>query len=242
MATAETAGQATLGMLMMTTRPVHLPGAQSNPASHPYPVRFLEVPGAGPEALVGGEDDIVGAYIDCARQLEREGVAAISSNCGFTGRFQPDVAAAVSIPVALSSLLLVPWVARTIPPGSKVGVVTYDAEKLGEQHFNGAGWSAKDTPVVVAGIEGTETWRELRNDAPEPDPDIFERDVVGATEGLLAANPDIRAMVLECSVFPAAGPAVRAATGLPVYHFVTLAKLLMTSVTPGFARARAAAE
>jgi hypothetical protein len=39
------------------------------------------------------------AYI-AARGMEKDGVAAITSNCGFTARFQKDVAASVSIPVA----------------------------------------------------------------------------------------------------------------------------------------------
>ena len=75
-----------------------------------------------------------------------------------------------------------------------------------------------------------------------PRPAVFERDVVGATERMLAAAPDVGAIVLECSVFPAAGPAVRAATGLPVYHFVTLASMLMASVVAGPVRTLAAAE
>ena len=237
----ESADAPTLGMLMLTTRPVHLPGAMSNPAAHPYPVRFLEVPGAQTEVVVGDDAQIVGAYIDGARQLEREGVAAITSNCGFTARFQPQVASAVSVPVALSSLLLVPWVARTIPPGTKVGVVTFDAERLAERHYNGAGWSAEDTPVAMVGIEGSETWRELSKPVPEPDPSVLERDVLDAAQGLLGADPTVRALVLECSAFPAAAPAVRAATGLPVYHFVTLASLLMASIGPGPALALAAA-
>ena len=87
----ESADAPTLGMLMLTNRPLHLPGALSNPASHPYPVRFLEVPGAHTEVVVGDDTQIVGAYIDGARQLEHEAVAAITSNCGFTARFQPQV-------------------------------------------------------------------------------------------------------------------------------------------------------
>ena len=109
------------------------------------------------------------------------------------------------------------------------------------RHFNGAGWSAEDTPVAMIGIEGSETWRELCKPVPEPDPSVLERDVLDAAQRLLGADPTVRALVLECSVFPAAAPAVRAATGLPVYHFVTLASLLMASIGPGPALALAAA-
>lgn len=69
-------------------------------------------------------------------------MSRLIANCGFAHIYQAEVAAAGSIPIALSSLLLVPFVAKTLPHGGKVGIVTYDANKLREDHFVVAGWSA----------------------------------------------------------------------------------------------------
>ena len=63
-----------------------------------------------------------------------------------------------------------------------------------------------------------------------------------ATRGMLAANPEICSIVLECSAFPLAGDAVRRATGLPTVHFLTMANMLLRSAPPRARAARAAAE
>lgn len=232
----------TLGLLQLTQRPVLVPGAVSDPAAHPYPIRAMQVPGADPDTVLGEDPHIHEAYIACARELEAEGVAAITSNCGFTARFQRQVAAAVTIPVALSSLLLVPFAARLLPPGGRIGIVTYDSDKLTERFFEGAGWSSSEIPVAVDGIQGTESWRELSTMTPNLSVAMVERDVVATVERQRREYPDIRAIVLECSVFPIAGRAVRAATGLPVLHFRTLAAYLMATVTEDAPGLSAAAE
>ena len=232
----------TLGMLQLQNTPIRLPGAISNPATYDFPVRYLQVPGAWTKNVVGTDPAVVTAYIEAAKQLEKEGVAAISTNCGFTARFQKDVAAAVKVPVALSSLSLVPFMARIIPPGKKLGIVTYDAKQLVELHFNGAGWSMKDTPAVTVGIEGSESWTEMAKPDPKFNVTMLERDVLAATRKLLSANPGVVALVLECSAFPIVAAAVRREIGLPTVDFSTLQRFLMASVTARAGMARAAAE
>ncbi|NIT78885.1 MAG: aspartate/glutamate racemase family protein, partial [Thermoplasmata archaeon] len=60
-----------------------------------------------------------------ARELEREGVDAIMGDCGFMALFQKALQESVRVPVFSSSLLLVPLVARMIPEGKRVGILTY---------------------------------------------------------------------------------------------------------------------
>ena len=81
-----------------------------------------------------------------ARALEREGVRAITTNCGFLAMYQTDMAAAVSIPVFTSSLMLVPLVYRMLPPGKVVGIMTVDASSLRPDHFAGAGITGTSPP------------------------------------------------------------------------------------------------
>src|SRR5262245_47270804 len=85
----------TLGMLQLAHTPVRLPGAISNPATYDFPVHYRQVPGAWTSNVIGPDDLIHEAYIAAARTMEKDGVAAITSNCGFTARFQKDVAASV---------------------------------------------------------------------------------------------------------------------------------------------------
>lgn len=221
-----------LGVLELQNKPVELPKTLAGPGTFSFPVKRLQVPGASARNVVDGDRSVRDAYIKCARQLEREGVAAIIGNCGFTALFQADVAAAVSIPVALSSLSLVPVVAKTLPPGRKVGILTYEARKLTEDHFVGAGWSSKDISVVVKGIEGSESWHELVKPVPKPVVPVLIKDVMTATTSLLQAEPDIGGLVFECTGFPIAADTVRRETRLRVADILTLANMLMEMSPP----------
>ncbi|MFF0458349.1 hypothetical protein [Nocardia africana] len=216
-----------LGVLQLENEPVNIPGTFASPETFQFPVKRLTVPGAWARKLVDGDLSLKDSYISCARQLESEGVAAITTNCGMSALFQEDIAAAVSIPVAVSSLLMVPVVARTMPKGRKVGVLTYDADKLTERHFVGAGWSPENFPVAIAGIEGSESWRRLADPAPAVTPDLLIGDVLVAVKTLLQRAPSVGALVFECTGFPVASETVRRETGLLVADSVSLAKSLV---------------
>ncbi|WP_210236485.1 MULTISPECIES: hypothetical protein [unclassified Mesorhizobium] len=217
-----------LGIVELETKPVVHPGFMAGPGTFPFPVRRRQVPGAFTCNVIDGDKSVEAGYVAAARELERYGVSAIVSNCGFTGLYQAAVAEAVSIPVAMSSLLLVPFVARTLKRGSKIGLLTYDAPKLTESHYACAGWSSKDISVAVGGIEGSELWYEFAKPAPEIDVKVLIRDVRAAARKLLDANPDIGAFVFECTAFPIAADAVRKDTGLRVADVTTLANMLFS--------------
>ena len=225
------ADQPVLGVLQLQNLSLDIPGSMGHPGSYEAPVRFMNVPGAWAANVVGSGDGPLQSYVDCARQLETEGCAAITSNCGFTARFQPKIAAAVSIPVAMSSLMLVPQAVKELPPGKTLGLVTYDSQELTEEHVNGAGWSRRDMAVEIVGIEGSECWHCMAQPNVPMTREMIERDVLEATGRLLADHSDIAGIVLECSAFPVACEAVRRATGLPTVHFMTLANRLIGQVT-----------
>ena len=133
-------------------------------------VRALTDAGASPDLVVRrGAAGLLPAFVDGARQLEREGVGAITTNCGFLVTYQRELAAAVAVPVFTSSLLLVPLVHRMLPPGRRVGIMTVDAASLGAEHLTAAGVGA-DVPVAVAGLEGEKEFtRVLLGDEMELD-------------------------------------------------------------------------
>lgn len=217
----------TLGVLELENKPLEIPGTFGSPETFEFPLKRLTAPGAWVQTVIDGDETVKEAYIEGARQLEKDGVVAITANCGFTALFQSEVAAAVSIPVALSSLLLVPLVSSTLPDGKKVGVITYDSRRLEERHFNAAGWSSNDIPVAVAGIEGSESWRQLGDPTPEVEPELLIKDVQAAVTSLLEADPTVGALVFECTAFPVASEAVRRETGLLLADSVSLSRMLM---------------
>src|SRR5206468_1368894 len=100
------------------------------------PVRYYSVVGASSDRVVrGGDRELLPLFVEGARVLEREGARAITTSCGFLAKFQQELAAAVSVPVFTSSLMLVPLVHRMLPPDRAVGVLTVDASSLRPEHY-----------------------------------------------------------------------------------------------------------
>ncbi|MCK1411537.1 hypothetical protein IVB55_00210 [Bradyrhizobium sp. CW4] len=224
-----------LGILELENRPISHVGALCAEKTHPFPLKRLTVEGANVAKLVSGDSSVRNAYISAARKLEREGVSAITTNCGFSSLYQNDVAASVNVPVIMSSLALVPFVAPNLPKGMQVGILTYDSTKLLEIHLEGAGWSSADFSVAIGGIEGSLTWKLLADPEPDASREVITDDVLNGVRALIKAEPTIGAIVLECAGFTLAGDAVRSETGLMVADFVTLANILMEISPPNLA-------
>src|ERR1700734_1476117 len=147
---------APLGILMLEARFPRIPGDMGNALTWPFPVLYRVVAGASPERVVlGGAAGLLDDFLAAAEELVRHGAEAITTNCGFLALFQREIAAHVRVPVATSSLLQVPWVQATLPPGKRVGVITVSAGSLTPRHLAAAGVPL-DTPIV-----GTETGREF---------------------------------------------------------------------------------
>ncbi|PTM41769.1 aspartate/glutamate racemase family protein [Bosea sp. 124] len=223
---------APLGILMLEARFPRILGDMGNGATWPFPVLYRVVGGASPDKVVlKGAAGLLPDFIAAAQDLVRLGAEAITTNCGFLSLFQRELAAAVGVPVATSSLMQVPWVQATLPPGKRVGLVTVSAGSLSPAHLEGAGVPL-DTPV--AGTEnGVEFFRVLiKAEKDDMDIDLAERDVVNAALDLIARHPDIGAIVLECTNMPPYAAAVQAATGLPVHDIYSMITWFHTGLRP----------
>lgn len=213
---------APLGVLMLEARFPRILGDMGNGATWPFPVLYKVVSGASPEKVVlKGAAGLLPDFIAAAQELVRLGAEAITTNCGFLSLFQRELAAAINVPVATSSLMQAPWVQATLPPGKRVGLVTVSAATLTPQHLTAVGVPA-DTPVT-----GTENGREffrvlIKAEKQEMDIDLAEQDVVEAALRLVAKHPEVGAIVLECTNMPPYAAAVQAATGLPVYDIYSM--------------------
>jgi hypothetical protein len=213
---------APLGILMLEAKFPRIPGDMGNATTWPFPVLYRVVSGASPEKVVlKGAAGLLPDFIEAAQDLVRLGAEAITTNCGFLSLFQKEIARAVGVPVATSSLMQVPWVQATLPPGKRVGLVTVSGSTLTPAHLTGAGVPL-DTPVV-----GTENGREffrvlIKAEKDDMDIALAEQDVVGAGRELVANNPDIGAIVLECTNMPPYAAALQATVGLPVYDISSM--------------------
>jgi hypothetical protein len=224
----------TVGILMLDTRFPRIPGDMGNAATFPFPVRYQRVPGADPDLVVRrGAAGLLPAFIEGARQLEREGVGAITTNCGFLVTFQRELAASVRVPVFSSSLLLVPLVHRLLPPARRVGIMTVNAGALTPAHLEGAG-IGPEIPIAVAGLETEKEFtRVLLGNELELDVDLAREEHIRVARRLVAHHPDVGALVLECTNMPPYSADIRRETGLPVFDIVSLVTMVHAALAAG---------
>ena len=212
-----------LGVVMLETRFPRPPGDIGHPQTFAFPVRYRTVRGASPRRVVVDRDrTLLAPFIDAARALEREGVAAVTTSCGFLALFQREMAAALAVPMWTSSLLLVAEIEAGLSDGHRVGVVTADAASLTAEHLRAVG-ARTDTPIEGLALDSPFR-ATLLDDRIALDVDEAALATVAAAERLVARHPEVAAIVLECTNLPPYADAVRAATGLPVHDITTLVR------------------
>jgi hypothetical protein len=210
-----------LGILMLETRFPRPPGDIGNPASFAFPVRYRTVVAASPQRVVReGARGLLEHFVAAGRDLAADGAVGITTSCGFLAAFQRELAAALPVPVATSSLLQAAWLAPLLPSGRTVGIVTIDAAALDAGHLNAVG-AAPDLPIEGVDPAGEFATRIL-GDQTTLDTTAAEHDVVDAALRLVERRPDIGAVVLECTNMPPYATAVHRATGRPVYDVLTM--------------------
>lgn len=200
-----------------------LPGNVVNATTYPFPVRLKLVPGATQERLLGGDETLLESVLEAANELLQEGVRAVVGACGYFGNFQQEVAAALDVPVFLSSLLQVPIIHRALKPGQKVGIMCADSRALGHRALQSCGITP-EMPIAVIGLEDYPQFSNILYSHGEFDFDPLERELVDAALRLQREHPELGAILLECSDMPPFAAAIQKATGLPVFDFITMIK------------------
>jgi hypothetical protein len=225
-----------LGLLMLDTRFPRPPGDIGHPTTFGFPVRRRVVAGATPGRVVRGDAqdrELLAHFVAAGCALVQEGTVAISTSCGFLARWQRELQAALPVPVWTSALLKL----KELSP-LRCGVITIEASSLTAAHFEAVG---ADPATPVEGIApGSPLHRTLLEDRPELDEADARAQVLAAGQRLLAREPGLQALVLECTNLPPYAAALRQATGLPVHDIVSLLHERMASLTAGsLARASA---
>jgi len=208
-----------------------VPGNVVNAYTYDFPVRLRAVPGLNNDRLHGADPTVAGDIIAVARQMiEQEGIRALSGACGFFGHFQRQVADALDIPVALSSMVQVPWIRTVLRPNQKIGVLTADGPNLTEGLMKSCGI---DDPSVllIKDLRHAPEFSAIMDCRGEFDNGKLCQEAVGAALDLLKEDADLGAILLECSDLPPYSAAIQAATQLPVFDFITLIRWLHHATT-----------
>ena len=222
---------ASVGILMLEARFPRILGDMGNAASWDFPVLYKVVRDASPDRVVRrGAEGTLDAFIAAARELEADGVDGITTNCGFLSVFQTELAAAVKVPVLTSSLMQVRAVNAMLPQGKRAGVLTISGSTLTRAHLDAAG-VPQGTPIgtTEGGAHFTEA---ILGDAPELDAEAACRDNVEAARSMVAANPEIGALVLECTNMTPYAAAIAAETGVPVFSMLSFVTWFQSGLAP----------
>lgn len=222
---------APVGILMLEAQFPRIPGDMGNATTWPFPVLYSVVEGADPDRVVRrGAPGLLDQFITAGRDLIRQGAEVITTNCGFLGLFQAELAAALRVPVATTALMQVPMVKALLPQEQRVGVITISAATLTKAHLVGAGCP---TDVPIVGTEdGQEFSRAILGNAQTLDIAAARHDLCVAARRLIAEHANIGAIVLECTNMPPYQADIRAVTGVPVFSMVDYVCWLQASVSP----------
>jgi aspartate/glutamate racemase len=220
-----------VGILILNASYPCIPGNVGNATSFPFPVRYKEISEASIHGLINERDpSLVEPFIRGARELESEGVRVITGACGFMALFQREIAAAVQIPVCMSSLLQIPFIRQILPRDKMIGVITANAGALTDKHFAAVGVEDR-TGLVIQGMEEAAEFREaILEEKGTLNSEVMEQEVVNAARKMTSSNPKIGSILLECSDLPPFAHAVQQAVSLPVFDFNTMIRYLQTAV------------
>lgn len=210
-----------IGILLLDTFCPFIQGDVGNAASYRYPVRFKRIDGLAVGRIFAHDLGFVEKMIAGAQELEREGVKAITGDCGFMAIYQKEVKAAVNIPVFLSSLLQIPFIAATLPDHAEIGIITANSKSLSTDVFKKIG--VQDDSLVIFGLEESKHFKEaVFDETGLLDSDGMREEVVAASKRLMDAHPGVRSILLECSMLPPYGQDVQQTVNLPVYDYLTM--------------------
>lgn len=222
---------ASVGILMLDAQFPRIPGDMGNALTWPFPVLYRIVREASPDRVVRHRaEGMLDAFIDAARELVKDGADGITTNCGFLSLFQQELSEAVPVPVVTSSLMQVDMVNRILPAGKRAGILTISASTLTKDHLRSA--QVPDGTPIGTTEGGSEFTRAILGNELTLDVDKARTDNVDAALALQSENPDLGAVVLECTNMCPYAADIRQATGLPVFSIVTLVSWFQAGLVP----------
>ena len=207
-----------------------MPGNVVNACTYDFPVRMKAVPNLTNDRLFNNDTTIADDIVATAKSLvENDGVRAICSACGFFGNYQQQVRQAVDVPVAMSSLVQIPWIRNLIKPGQKIGILTANKKSMTPALLKSCGVIGMDDLIIKDALQ-TKEFAAVVDMRGHFDNSIAQQEIVHLARELVEENDDLGAILFECSDMPPYAAAVQAATQLPVFDFITLIKWLHSGV------------
>ncbi len=220
-----------LGVMLLDDAYPGFPGDVRNPSAFPFPIQYDIATDVSNKTLVWEQDKtpVRAPIVAYAKRLQRYGCRAIAAECGYFAYFQQEVATAVSVPLFTSSLLQVPFAKTLIGSTKTVAILCAQRRFLTDRHLEAVGidtnsnliiGGAQDEPGVT---EFDKLWDpEKRPQEPHARYEACEIQMVEATKALVARDPNVGAIVYECTGMQPFSRAAQREVGLPIFDWGTL--------------------
>jgi len=219
-----------IGILMLESQFPRIPGDIGDATTWDFPVLYKVIEKATPDIVVRkGDRTLLKPFIKGAQELEREGVQAITTGCGFLAMFQKELASAVNVPVFASSLMQVPMVYLMLKQSQQVGIITIYSRSLTEKHLSAVG--VDQVPHIIVGTEDEEEFsRVILDDEIELDVEKSRNELIRVAKKMKSDSPNVGAIVLECTNMPPYAAPIQKETGLPIFDIYTLVNMVYQAV------------
>jgi hypothetical protein len=220
----------TVGIIQLPANIPMIPGDVGNATSFPFPVLYEVIPDIDPFWVLSDKPhpEVLKRTIIAAHRLEMQGCRAVIGNCGFFANYQPEVARAITIPFYNGALMQVPMALTAVGDNKKVGILTANAKLLiPSPALKNSGVKEEDMErLVIVGNEDGVQMNKVTGETGQFNPAALRDELVALATKMADENPDLGAIVLECTEFPPYAYAIQEATRLPTYDFITMTKFM----------------
>ena len=114
---------AAIGILLVEADYVMLPGNVANASTYDFPVIYQVLEGVTFERIAVADPGVLDVLVAGGEALIAQGVRAVVSACGSFANYQRAAAAALRVPVYLSSMLQAPWIQAALQPEQKLLII-----------------------------------------------------------------------------------------------------------------------
>ena len=219
-----------IGIIVIDAWYPMLPGNVANAGTYEFPVTYKILRGATIEQVLRGDPILKDLIIEAGKELvETHGVRAIVGACGSFANYQSEVAAALDVPVFMSVMLQVPMILRSLKPTERLGILAASKKALTPRIFQECGIS-DPSRLVIAEAKRSLEFQTLMQCRGEFDTSTMEEQLVALTVEMVTRNPDVRALLIQCSDLPPYASSLQNATGLPVFDMNGLVEWLYYAV------------
>ena len=226
----QTSSGEAIGILLLDTAVPFIPGDVANATTFGFPVRYKTVEGFSVARAIGKDPSIYDSLHTAARELVAQGVRAVTGDCGFMALHQARLARDLPVPVFLSSLLQIPFMLSIGGADRKVGVITADSRSLDASLLAAVGVADPDRLVIQGLQEKEHFYRFAIEETGTLEPERVEAEIVAAGRQLMAQDPAIGSLLLECSLLPPYAAALGEAVAVPVFDYITMIDFVFSAV------------